>query len=67
MGSFKTEPIVLSNNQFAILAESLRRMDRAYLERRNAAFTKMDKDITIIRNGQDMEVDIPDLDLSFIK
>lgn len=67
MGSFKTEPIVLSNNQFAILAESLRKMDRAYLERRNAAFAKMDKEIVIERHKQNMEVDIPDLDLSFIK
>lgn len=66
MNSFRTEPIVLSGEQFMKLAASLRRPDEEYMDRRDKMFAKMDENITIQRNGMDMEVDIPDLDLSFI-
>lgn len=66
MNSFRTEPIVLSGEQFMKLADSLRRPDKEYLDRRDAVFTKMDEDISIRRDGTNIEVEIPDLDLSFI-
>lgn len=66
MNSFRTEPIVLSNRQFIELADSLRRPDKEYMNRRNALFAKMDEEVSITENGTDMEVEIPDMDLSFI-
>lgn len=66
MNSFQTEPIVLSGEQFMKLADSLRRPDKDYFDRRNAVFARMEKDISISRTGMDMEVEIPDLDLSFL-
>lgn len=66
MNSFRTEPIVLSGEQFMKLADSLRRPDKEYLDRRDAVFARMDEDISIRRDGMDLEVEIPDLDLSFI-
>lgn len=66
LNSFRTEPIVLSGEQFMKLANSLRRPNKEYMDRRDAIFTKMDKEISIKRNGTDIEVEIPNLDLSFI-
>lgn len=66
MNNFQTEPIVLSGEQFMKLADSLRRPDREYLDRRDAVFTKMDEEISIERNEMDIEVEIPNLDLSFV-
>lgn len=66
MNSFRTEPIVLSGEQFMKLADSLRRPDKEYLVRRDAIFERMDEDISIERDGMDMEVEIPNLNLSFI-
>lgn len=65
MNGFRTEPIVLSAGQFIELADSLRRPDKEYMNRRNALFAKMDEEINIATNGMDMEVEIPDMDLSF--
>lgn len=67
MNSFRTEPIVLSGEQFMKLANSLCRPDREYMDRRDAIFAKMDGEISIKRDGMDLEVEIPDLDLSFIE
>lgn len=66
MNSFRTEPLVLSGEQFMQLANSLCRPDREYMDRRDAIFAKMDGEISIKRDGMDLEVEIPDLDLSFI-
>ncbi len=66
MNTFRTEPIVLSGEQFMKLADFLRRPDKEYLDRRDAVFARMDEEISIKRDGMDMEVEIPDLDLSFI-
>ena len=66
MNSFRTEPIVLSGEQFMKLADSLRRPDKEYLDRRDAVFAKMDEEISIKREGVDIEVEIPNLDLSFV-
>lgn len=66
MDGFLTEPIVLSGRQAVEWLDSLRNPNREYLERRNGIFEKMDAEISIQRNGMDMEVEIPGLDLSFI-
>ncbi|MCM1232329.1 MAG: hypothetical protein NC489_19575 [Ruminococcus flavefaciens] len=66
MNSFRTEPIVLSGEQFEKLAHSLHRPDKEYIERRDAIFARIDEEISVKRHGTDVEVDIPDLDLSFI-
>lgn len=63
MYRFKTEPIVLSYKQ----ANFLYMPDNEHIANRNAIFAKMDAEISIKRNGMDIEVDIPGLDLSFIK
>lgn len=66
MNGFLTEPIVLSGEQSAAFLNSLRRPNKEYLNRRDEIFAKMDEEISIARNGMDMEVEIPGLDLSFI-
>lgn len=66
MNNFQTEPIALSGEQFMKLADSLRRPDKEYLDRRDAIFAKMDEEISIERNEMDIEVEIPNLDLSFV-
>lgn len=66
MSVFRTEPIVLSSEQFIELADSLRRPDKEYMDRRDAIFARMDEEISIERDGMDIEVEIPNLDLSFI-
>lgn len=66
MNGFLTEPIILSGEQSVAFINSLRRPDEEYLNRRDEIFAKMDEEIRIERNGMDMEVEIPDLDLSFI-
>lgn len=66
MNSFRTEPIVLSGEQFMKFADSLRRPNKEYMDRRDAIFEKMDEEISIEREGMDIEVEIPNLDLSFI-
>lgn len=60
------EPIVLSGEQFMKLADSLHRPDKEYLDGRDAIFARIDEDINIRRDGMDIEVEILDLDLSFI-
>lgn len=66
MNGFLTEPIILSGEQSVAFIDSLCRPDKEYLNRRDEIFAKMDEEISIERNGMDMEVEIPDLDLSFI-
>lgn len=66
MNNFQTEPIALSGEQFMKLADSLRRPDKEYLDRWDAIFAKMDEEISIERNEMDIEVEIPNLDLSFV-
>lgn len=66
MNNFQTEPIVLSGEQFMKLADSLRRPNKEYMDRRDAIFARMDEEISIERDGMDMEVEIPNLDLSFV-
>lgn len=66
MNGFLTEPIILSGEQSVAFFNSLRRPNKEYLNRRDELFAKMDEKISIQRNGMDMEVEIPDLDLSFI-
>jgi hypothetical protein len=66
MNNFQTEPIALSSEQFIKLADSLRRPNKEYLDRRDAIFAKMDEEISIERNEMDIEVEIPNLDLSFV-
>lgn len=66
MNNFQTEPIALSSEKFIKLADSLRRPDREYMDRRDAIFAKMDEEISIERNEMDIEVEIPNLDLSFV-
>lgn len=58
--------INLTKDQFSKLVDLLRHPDPIYMQRRDAVFQKMDEEITITHNGQDMEVDIPCLDLSMI-
>lgn len=58
--------INLTKDQFSQLADSLRHPDPVYMQHRDAVFRKMDEEITITHNGQDMEVDILCLDLSMI-
>ena len=36
------------------------------MARRDAVFARIDKEISMERNGTDIRVDIPELDLSFI-
>lgn len=43
MNNFQTEPIALSSEQFIKLADSLRRPNKEYLDRRDAIFAKMDE------------------------
>lgn len=66
MDGFLTEPIVLSGSQSVEFINFLRNPGSEYLNRRNEIFDEMDANISIQRKGRDMEVDIPDLDLSFI-
>lgn len=66
MNSFQTEPVILSGEQFTKFAGSLRRPNKEYMNRRDAIFARMDKEISIERNGMNIEVEIPVLDLSFI-
>lgn len=66
MDGFLTEPLILSGRQSVEFINSLCSPERDYLRRRDEIFNKMDAEISIQRRGQDMEVDIPDLDLSFI-
>lgn len=66
MNGFLTEPIVLSGEQSVAFFDALRRPNKEYLSRRDEIFAKMDEEISITRNGMDMEVDIPCLDLAFI-
>lgn len=66
MNTFLTEPIILSGEQAMEFIVSLRRPDIKYLDRRNAIFSQIDESISIQRNGLDMEVEIPGLELSFI-
>lgn len=61
-----TGPILLSAGQFRQLAASLIRPDKAYMARRDTVFTEIDNEISMERNGTDIRVDIPELDLSFI-
>lgn len=61
-----TGPILLSTGQFRQLAASLTRPDKAYMARRDAVFARIDNEISLERNGTDIRVDIPELDLSFI-
>lgn len=66
MNTYWTEPIILSREQFRKLADSLCKPDKEYMDRRNAIFEQMDEQINMKRNGRDMEIEIPGLDLSFI-
>ncbi len=66
MNSIGAEPIILSGRQFETLAGSLKRPDEGYMDRRDAIFKKTDENVIMKRTGTDIEVEIPDLDLSFI-
>ena len=66
MNGFWTEPIILSGEQAVEFMDSLRRPSEEYLDRRNEFFSQIDEEISIQRNGMDIEVEIAGLDLSFI-
>lgn len=66
MSRFFTEPIIISRQQSAEFLDSLANPNRDYIHYRDALFAEMDNAIDIRKKGVDIEVDIPDLDLSFI-
>lgn len=66
MNGFLTEPIILSGEQSIDFINSLQRPDKEYIARRDKIFSKMNDDISIHQNGMDFEVEIANLDLSFI-
>lgn len=66
MNGFLTEPIILTGEQSTKFINSLSRPDSEYLDKVNKIFNKMDEEISIQRKGMDLEVEIADLDLSFI-
>ena len=66
MNGFLTEPIILTGEQSTKFINSLSRPDSEYLNKVNRIFNKMDEEISIQRKGMDLEVEIADLDLSFI-
>lgn len=59
-------PIILSKEQFKALSALLVHPDPAYMEQRDAVFARADSEIMITRIGQDMEVEIPGLELGGI-
>lgn len=67
MSGFLTEPIILSGKQSVKFINSLYHPDLEYLEKVNKIFDKIDEDISVQRNGMDLEVEIEGLDLSFIE
>ena len=66
MGGFFTEPIVISGRQSIEFIDSLINPDEDYIHNRDIFFDEMDHSISIQKNGMDLEVDIPGLDLSFL-
>lgn len=66
MNGFLTEPIILTGEQSTKFINSLCRPNSEYLDRMSKIFNKMDEEISIQRKGMDLEVEIADLDLSFI-
>lgn len=66
MNGFLTKPVVLSGRQSVEFINSLRNPGKEYLNKRNEIFDRMDAGISIERKGRDLEVEIPNLDLSFI-
>ena len=66
MKSFITEPIIISNEQSVNFLNSLIKPDEKYIFHRNAIFNQIDRTIDIHRKGMDMDVELQDLDLSFI-
>lgn len=61
------EGIVLSGEQATVFLKSLFKPDKEYLNKRDDIFAKMDKEISIIRNGSDIEVDISGFDLDITR
>ena len=66
MNGFITEPIRLSSEQSKAFCDSLFSPNAEYLNKIGNIFDNLDKEISINRIGRDIEVDIPNLDLSFI-
>lgn len=66
MGGFFTEPIVISGRQSIEFIDSLINPDEDYIHNRDTFFDEIDHSISIQKNGMDLEVDIPGLDLSFL-
>lgn len=66
MNSFITKPVVIQGESTLGFIRSLMHPDNSYMQFRNAVFNEIDRSINIQRDGMDMNVDIQDLDLSFI-
>lgn len=66
MNGFITEPIRLSSEQSKAFCNSLFRPSAEYLSNIGNIFSNLDREISINRTGRDIEIDIPNLDLSFI-
>lgn len=66
MSSFLTEPIIISGEHSSDFLESLLHPNADYMHNQMSVFEEMDRTINISKNGMDMEVDIQDLDLSFL-
>lgn len=66
MNSFITKPVVIQGESTLGFIRSLMHPDSRYMQLRNAVFDEIDRNINIQRDGMDMNVDIQDLDLSFI-
>ena len=66
MKGFHTELIVIEREHVKEFLDSLRRPDIDYLQRKNAIFDEMDSTMQVQYEGMDIEVEIQDLDLSFI-
>ncbi len=62
----RTNPIVLSGREGEAFIGSLLRPDESCIRRRDELFAETDERVNIKRNGTDMDVDIPDMDLSFL-
>lgn len=66
MSSFITEPIIISGEYSSDFLGSLLHPDSDYMHNQRAIFEEMDRTININKNGMDIEVEIQDLDLSFL-
>lgn len=67
MNGFMTEPIIISAEQSREFMDSLRNPNRDELDKRDEMFQRMDEEMFVCKNGTDFTIDMPNVDLSFIK